>query len=1079
MTQVRPELRVEIRKLGNRYQAVIRTGNDSEVATHEFQYDTGSLVHGSTDRLSDATGLPQSAESIPDPVQIAAQGWQLYRSLFDNDRRLCEYLASHQEVRQSQLTLSLSSEARNLSRLPWEYLYDGDTYLCLTGNMPVSHRPHGLKPLTLQATPLPLRILLLVAAPDDSTSFDAEHELAVLQRALAEEVSRGIIHLDVPAEQTSAMLLEATQRHLYHIIHYIGYGVQQPPQRQSFLCLEDSVGRSELLSGGQLSSLLEKSLPNLVVLSGSPGVQFGVADAFAGVAHDLLHHDIPATLSIPASLSGSSAQAFYKAFYGSLADSQTVAESLYQGRAALKLVEVQVPAAEHFAWAIPVLYQRQPHLQLIQGDTAAEVCEEKKPSPSVLKPPRLSISLVGRKADLHAVRRALQDSARIFYVWGSTGVGKHSFVSHLLDHLVSPSRSLVVRCSATAEPLRVLAQISDFWRSGESDTEEEAARLLLDARQDPLKRAQKAQALLANKRYLFCFENIDRWFAPDDEGRDTISNNVVRDILLGLMTVPSRSLFFFTGARRWDELANIEDADIREIYLPLLSEVAAIQVMNGLPELRSATLTQKQAIYWFIGGHPKSLALLAGCLDMGVELHSLLAAPPVEERSTDLWQAFLIDEILRRLDPGEYQILQSLALLSYPITAANLSELTPVTVEHAQPLIEHWHRLGLIETLVLGVDHSDTQFDVYLPVRDEVLGRMDPSEMVELHLQAAEHCGGPFIDAARRQVLARNITAWTDDRIEWLARDTNGILGTWLRQQSDSAQTQVVLTRAMAWQQHLWRAGKIEEATQIVHAIVPTLKRQAQIDLAEALMRRSVMLSSQPGYTTGIDQLAQLHLEEGPLSAALDVYRQVYESLDPQTADLQRAHVMMRAGIVQHRLGHIHDAIASFQLALQSIRREGDKESEAECLYRLAILQRETGDLRQALVYAQAAREHCETFDSPLGLAAVEREQGLILKELGHLNSALECFSASLRVSRRLGDRAGVTQSLTEIGLILEKSGRNEMAIRVIEEALQHYEYLKNPEHSEILSLLANLRTRKQRMDEAIARIRTARNLSS
>jgi tetratricopeptide (TPR) repeat protein len=1080
MTHVRPELRVEIQRLGNRYQAVLRTGNGHELATHEFQHGTASLVRGSTAWLSTSEDMSPAVEPIPDAVQIAAQGWQLYRNLFDNGRRLRDYLTSLRGAEEAQLTLSLGSGTELLTRVPWEYLYDGDRYLCLSGNLPVSRLPRNLHRLELPPTPLPLRILLVMAAPEDQPSFEVGRELALLQRALTEDIRTGAVCLDVLAEPTSTILREATQTYLYHVIHYIGYGIHQLPQREGFLCLEDSWGRTELVSGTQLAAFLGRSLPYLVLLSGAPRAEFGVVDAFAGVAHDLLHNGIPAALSIAGVLSDSSACAFYKTFYNSLVNSENVGEALYRGRAAIKRVEDEAAPAKHqFDWAIPILYQRNPDLQLIQVGDPESWSSQQDPSPSLPQRAHSAVSLVGRTPQLHAVRRALQESARVFYVSGSDGIGKRSFIRHLQNHLPHrPSATLTIHCASLIEPLSVLGQIANFWRSSGSDAEEEAAHLLLDARQDPFRRAQQAQRLLETKRLLLSFENIDRWFTSEGQRTHTIANDIVRHILLGLITTPSKSLFVFTGARRWDELADREDANIREIHLPLLSTDWAIQVMNGLPELRTATLPQKHAIHWHIGGHPKCLELLAGWLRTGQDLASLLASPPVGERSTELWEAFLIDEILRQLDPGEFQILQALALVPYPASTATLSELTPVTSEYAQPLIEQWRRLGIMETFDSGEDDEEIQYNLYLAVRDTVLDRMAPGEIAELHLEAAAHCGAPFVDGARRQVLSRNITAWTHDRIEWLARDTNGILGTRLRQQSDQAHLQLLLARAMAWQQHLSGAGRVEEATQIVQAMAPALKQLQETDLAEALMRRTVKLTSQSGYTTGADQLAQLRLEEGPLAAALDVYRQVYNSLDPEQAQLQRAHVMIRAGMVQQRLGNTQDAIASFEVALQVIRREGDKESEAECLYRLAMLQRESGAIQQALVYSQAAKEHYEAFDSPSGLAAVEREQGVILKELGHFENALDCLAASLRISRRLGDTRGVTETLTEIGLILEKCGRNEMAIRVIEEALQHYEYLRSPEHSEILALLEELYARKQRLDEAVAKLRTARTAS-
>lgn len=1069
MTQLRPELRVEIRKFGNRYQAITRASDDQEITTHEFQYDTASLVRGAMAWIPGLTDDEQSAADGYDPVQIAAQGEQLYRDLFDNGRRLRDYLASHRDAQQGQLTLSFDQNASLLARLPWEYLYNGDAYLSLSGNLPVSHRPYDLHSLSLPATPLPLRILLVMPAPEDQMPFEPEQGISLFHEALDDAIRTGAIELDVLSEPTSTILLETIQARAFHVVHYIGHGVFQLPQHEGFLCLEDSVGCTELVGGEQLFQLLKAHIPHLVVLSGCPCVQYGVADAFAHIAHSLLQHDVPAVLSVPVSLDDEAALVFYQTLYSSLTAAESVAESLHRGRLALAELDNEIrEARQRFDWAVPLLYQRNAHICLVeQGEPATPTQVEMRKAPG--------LHVIGRTAEMNMLQQAIKESAQVFYVWGSDGVGKRSFVSYLIDHITTqPVGTLKIRCSEETNPLIALGQISDFWRAEGGETGIQAARLLLDARQEPRKRAQKAQKLARGMRLLYQFENVDRWFATGSQNEDQDARAAIREIILGLISVPSKSRFFFTGSQHWNELLQEECPGLREIYLPLLSVDWAIQIMNRMPELRTATLAQKRAVHWHLGGHPKSLELLAGWLSFGQDLADLLAAPPVGERSTGLWEAFLIDELLDLVDPGEYQVLQALAPLGRPFSAAVITELTPVTSQYACPLIKKWCRLGLIERVNAGADELRTRFDFYAPVRDAILVKLSAAELTERHLQAAAYYGAPFIDAARRQVLARNINAWTENRIEWLARDANGILGTMLRQQKDPGAQREILERAMAWQHHLFAAGKIDEATQVIQATAPKLKREGQVDLAEALLQRTVKLPAQASHITGADQLA-LCVEGEPLSAALDVYQQVYAALDAKDSDLQRAHVLMRAAWVQYRLGKLEDAIKSFTQALQSTRREGDKEGEAECLRRLAMLHRETGNLREALVYSQAAKEHYEAFDSPSGLASAEREQGLILKELGHLENALESFATSLRICRRLGDTQGITENLTEVGLIFEKLGRNEMAIQVIEEALQHYEHLKSPEHNKILSLLEDLYARKQRLDEAVAKLRTAR----
>ena len=141
----------------------------------------------------------------------------------------------------------------------------------------------------------------------------------------------------------------------------------------------------------------------------------------------------------------------------------------------------------------------------------------------------------------------------------------------------------------------------------------------------------------------------------------------------------------------------------------------------------------------------------------------------------------------------------------------------------------------------------------------------------------------------------------------------------------------------------------------------------------------------------------------------------------------------------------------------------------------LATAYREIHSLRQALVCSQAAKEHYEALAYPNNLAIVEREQGLILERMDRPESALESFAASLQMCRQMGDQRCIADNLTDIGRLFEKMGKTEMAIRVIEEALHHYEYLRNPEHGKVLSLLEELYAHQQRLDEAVTRLRASR----
>lgn len=1202
MHQTTPEILVEIHKLRNRFVAVTKDSLGREILRNEFQHATTHLTYLGPPWLVDQERLgPEErgrlSRFLRDNVgsaQVSLQGWHLFQYLFGDGRDLRRHLAAlrdeqaalrDEQARSSQsndetaqMTLLFSPGASSLSRLPWEYIFDGKQFPCLEGRLLISRRPLDVTPLTTQPTDRPLHLLLVIPAPGDQVAFDAEHELSIVQDALAPLIQRGALVMHLLPEPTANALFEALGEKDYDVVHYIGHGIYQLPQHQGYLCFEDDFGRSALVSGVQLPRFagvahqrarqaelglktgttgaspyvsddeagLRPCPPRLFVISACQNAQIGVFDAVQSVANDLLHRGFPSVLGIPLSLRTASALAFYRAFFGSLAGGEAVLSGLSQGRRALRdidrggIASSEGPshetdkAEQRFDWGVPVLHQRASAL-VLTGPLSETVVPSKAETPRGSEAPKLAAAfLPGRHREIQAVRRALAANARVFYILGGDGVGKHAFTSYVLDHLgTKPSACLRINCREVVEPLSALGKIADFWRgevgpanvgAGAPDGTDvpingeatQAAGHLLDSRAGARERAQKAQALLARKRTLLLFENIDAWFTPDEAATGELQSNLLRDVLIGLMAEPSRGLFFFTGNRRWEALAEIPPDDQREIRLPLLSERYAIQLINQLPALRAAASTQaeKLDVYHLVGGHPLILRHIDRWLAFGNILPSLADIGPEPRKTTEDWLFALTGQLLDHLDPGEYQVLGALAVLKLPFDASTIASLTQVTLEQARPLLAEWQRLSLVAPASRKVSGADA-YNLVASVRKCLLDRLSPLELTALHRRAAEAYGAPFFDAAQRQVLARTITVWSEERIGWLARDANGILGLRLRREvSPEAQARLI-EQALAWQDHLLQAGETEAAAQIVQALAPELNRHGQHDLSRKLLQQTLPPPKGPAADQQLDTLTRLRLEEGPLTAALRVYQEVYRSLDPETEVVQRTYVMLRAGHIHQRLGNLAEAVAHYQTALQIIRRQevqegaentaveqvgtakavtvtenpkaadADEEAregsranevrtaEAECLYHLARAYREMGTLREALVCSQAAKEHYQALANPVGHAALEYEQGLILKLMDRTDSALERFIASLRLCRETGDQQCMADNLTEIGQLFDQLGKTDMAIQVIEEAIEHYEYLRSPQHGRILSLLEELYAKQKRLAEAITRFRT------
>jgi len=190
-----PEVRVSIEETGrNTYLAHVETGDRHEImAPHSFEYNPGLLVNIEVQQWLEADAQRESGE---EPGWLAEYGQKLYGYLFGDGQELANYLKGWSEANDGwRLTLALHPSAVALWGLPWEYLHDGKRCLALN-NVWIQRVPWGLGIIKAKRTPLPLRILVVIASPEDQADLDTEKEIAVIQDALDPAVVEGQVELD-------------------------------------------------------------------------------------------------------------------------------------------------------------------------------------------------------------------------------------------------------------------------------------------------------------------------------------------------------------------------------------------------------------------------------------------------------------------------------------------------------------------------------------------------------------------------------------------------------------------------------------------------------------------------------------------------------------------------------------------------------------------------------------------------------------------------------------------------------------------------------------------------------------------
>ena len=249
------------------------------------------------------------------------------------------------------------SDCPELSELPWEYLYDREhnRFLCLSDRTPLVRYLEVADPVRVVPVTPPLRILVVIASPSDLQQLDGEQEWSNVTAALSQLTQRGRVEVVRLAEPTLSALQRQLRRDTYHIFHFIGHGGFDPQTQDGMLAMEDDHGRSRLVAGEDLGTLLHdhRSL-RLAVLNSCEGARGDRSDPFSGTAQSLIQQGIPAVVAMQFEITDDAAITFGHVLYEAIADGYPLDAATAEAR---KAIYADGNLTE---WGTPVLYLRAP-----------------------------------------------------------------------------------------------------------------------------------------------------------------------------------------------------------------------------------------------------------------------------------------------------------------------------------------------------------------------------------------------------------------------------------------------------------------------------------------------------------------------------------------------------------------------------------------------------------------------------------------------------------------------------------------------------------------------------------------------
>ncbi|MCB9138869.1 MAG: CHAT domain-containing protein [Caldilineaceae bacterium] len=287
-------------------------------------------------------------------------GQRLFHSLIPEELSVAyRHMTRLAQQAQAALCLRLDlTQTPDLRYLPWEFLFDDETaaFLTLSGRTPFMRHldlMHRIGAIPVQP---PLRVLVVVAEPDTYAPFEGRQQWLNLVDSVGPLVHDRHLLLERLAKPSLFELQRRLRNEPYHVLHFIGHGVDNPLSDDGQLVFEDQIQRGRTVSGMHLGTLLRDHYPlRLTILQSCDNFADGIRrNPFAQAAYNMVLRQTPAAIAVPQALEQIESAAFFSSLYHGLAGYQPIAGAVADARKALATVEGGI------AWGLPLLYSRTP-----------------------------------------------------------------------------------------------------------------------------------------------------------------------------------------------------------------------------------------------------------------------------------------------------------------------------------------------------------------------------------------------------------------------------------------------------------------------------------------------------------------------------------------------------------------------------------------------------------------------------------------------------------------------------------------------------------------------------------------------
>jgi tetratricopeptide (TPR) repeat protein len=698
----------------------------------------------------------------------------------------------------------------------------------------------------------------------------------------------------------------------------------------------------------------------------------------------------------------------------------------------------QTPAHTHpFAWAQLVFYHRGPDQPLslpVPREQRRQVEKElhRTMFPDTGRQRVLRTGFIGRRTELHRVRRRLRRGERVFVFQGLGGLGKTTLAFHVLPLLGGPDDRCTLWCQETAQEHdraeALVGQLLEYCRKRFGAAWEAVVQQVdRTAGDDPVQRFAYYLGALLQKvpRLVLYLDNLESLLVgPDETSADEAAFGTWQaPALAGIWQVlrqgaaESGKLWVVASCR-------YRHPDFAGALMPVsaLPPDAMYRLMGWFPALRRLASATRAKLVARLAGHPRAaeyandlighqlaqyeddhgewrLPERPGDAALQREWDTLveLVLPKVRER---LWANLLLEEIWKQvLDDRGRRMLYRMTLLRRPWAWDLMTQLgEPEEVAAtAQATARRLSQSSLLEQVDLGEERRYT-----------------------LHPATAQFIRTPFgHDALLRHETHRRV----GDYLEAHAKNSPDI--------------EVKIEAG----HHLLQAGEYDRANKLLGSASRWLQNHGRVreglDLLKPFLDEPVRKATRPKLvgqlleTVGFAyyRLSQVKQSIGYYERALDIDREIGNRRGEGNA-------LGRLGLAYAALGETKKAVRYHQKRLDIAKEIGNRQGEGNARGNLGVAYKKLGETKKAIGYHKQHLAIAQQIGDRRGKGNALGNLGDAYLDLGKVNKAIDLYKQALAINREIGNRRSEGRALCGLGRAYANLGKVNKAIDLYEQAL-------------------------------------------